>query len=242
VQDRPEDTVSRPEAAGDLSDAALLEINRLWTIVRAFSNTAHDVNNALMVIAGSAELLEARELEPAVRKRVETLRVEAARAAASVDRLQTYARAAAGAVQAVDLWPLVESAAAMRAASAGRHRIVLTVARGEAGAPRARADATRVLQALLDLLLAAEEAVSLRRGARISVSVLSEGGMVAVRVEASSEEGAGAAPPGPAAELTSGAQLWSAAAIAVQLGGRVRVVSEAIGSTMSLLLPAVDPS
>jgi len=242
VQDRSEESVPRPEAAGDLSEAALLEINRLWTIVRAFSNTAHDVNNALMVIAGSAELLEARELEPAVRKRVETLRVEAARAAAAVDRLQTYARAEAGAVQIVDLWSLVESSAAMRAASAGRHRIVLTVARGDTGARRARADATRVLQALLDLLLAAEDAVSLRRGARIVVSVQAEGEMVVVRVEASSEEGAGPASPGPASALTAGAQLWSAAAIAAQLGGRVSVASAVSSRTLSLMLPAADPS
>ena len=60
---------SRPAVTKGLPDEALQEVNRLWTIARAFSNTAHDVNNALQVIAGSAELIEARELDPALRDR-----------------------------------------------------------------------------------------------------------------------------------------------------------------------------
>lgn len=95
VADPSDLRASRPALAAGLPDDALQEINRLWTIVRVFSNTAHDVNNALQVIAGSAELLEARDLDSAVRRRVETIRVEAAKAAITINRLLTYARSGA---------------------------------------------------------------------------------------------------------------------------------------------------
>lgn len=239
MHDRSDEPAARPAAAGDLPDAALLEINRLWTIVRAFSNTAHDVNNALMVIAGSAELLEARELEPPVRKRVETLRAEAARAATAVERLLTYARAEGGVVQLIEVWPIVETAAAMRAASAGRRRIALTLAGHDGTAARARADATRLLQAVLDLLLAAEDAVAGRRGARIVVSVAVAAAMVHVRVAASSEEGTDAVvASAPGALLTAAAQVWSAGAIAGQLGGEISVSSTDDTRDFVLMLPS----
>jgi hypothetical protein len=57
-------TPLRPSLAAAVPDESLEEINRLWTIARAFANTAHDVNNALQVIAGNAEFASTQALEP----------------------------------------------------------------------------------------------------------------------------------------------------------------------------------
>lgn len=235
----PADPVVRPTVAAGLADATLEEINRLWTIVRAFSNTAHDVNNALQVIAGSAELLEGRELEPPVRKRVETIRSEAARAATTINRLLSYAQSQPALPQRIDLWPVVEGAVAMRAASANRSRIVLSLERSDATPCWASVDAARTTQALLDLLLAAEDVVARKKNARIVVAVKEAGAMVEVTAVASCDEpamvGADAAEQ---EELTAAAQIWTAGTLARSQGGAIRIENTANGSTLTLALPA----
>jgi signal transduction histidine kinase len=238
VSEPVDDPAARPVLAHGLSDAALEEVNRLWTIVRAFSNTAHDVNNALMVIAGSAELLEARELEPAVRKRVETVRTEAARAATTINRLLTYAQTAAGTPQRTDLWPVVESAAAMRAASANRHRIVLSVERTDATPCWATIDAARTTQALLDLLLAAEDVVARKKNARLVLTVKTGGSMVQVTADATCDEpGSVGREAGERDSLTAAAQLWAARALAQAQGGAINIEKTDRGATLTLTLP-----
>jgi signal transduction histidine kinase len=240
VTDGIEIPTARPERARDVPDSALEAINRLWTIARAFSNTAHDVNNALQVIAGSAELLEARELDPAVRRRIETIRTEAARAATTVNRLLDYVRAQPGRPQRTDLRPLVEDAVALRAASANRNRIVLTFD-GNDGAPRwARADPATIAQALLNLLLAAEDAVSRQRNARIAVSVGETTGTIDVRVEASSDGRVSEAfetPDADVQEWTAGMQMWAAASVAAAHQGAVRVERTSRGMVVTMTLP-----
>lgn len=237
MADLPLSPSLRPAEAAGLSDDTLDEINRLWTVVRAFSNTAHDVNNALQVIAGSAELLEARDLDPAVRRRVETIRHETGKAAAAVDRLLTYARAPRQPAQRLDLWTLVESAVGMRLASVGRGRVNLSVDRQAPGAVWIAAEAAKVLQAVIDLLLVAEDRVTGRRNARIVVRVTAEGETATVEVASGCDteaEGAATETAGELAGLTTAAQLWAASHIATAHGGRVEVD----GGTLSLLWPA----
>jgi signal transduction histidine kinase len=254
VSHHPEapDAAARPVAAASLPDDALREINRLWTIVRALSNTAHDVNNALQVIAGSAELLESRELDPVVGRRIEAIRAESSRAAAVIDRLVAYLRAPASTASALDLWPLVDAAVAMRNASAKRRRIALVAERAEGAACRAIADGARTLQALLDLLLEAEESLADRTGASIRVQVERRGDLVDVTITAtgdmaapSSPPAAGGAPPSEAmadsavVAVTTGAQLWTARSLAMAQGGSVSVERIEKGRTIFVLrLPA----
>ena len=145
----------RPAPAANLSDEALEEVNRLWTIVRAFSNAAHDVNNDLQVIGGSAELLERRELDPAVRRRVEAIREQAVAAAATINRLLAYSRAEPAAPGPIELSQVVTAAVAMRRSSLSRARIGIDVE----SVPEpcwAVADGGGPAPGLLDILLAAE--------------------------------------------------------------------------------------
>ena len=229
----------RPREAAGLPDETLEEINRLWTVARTFSNTAHDVNNALQVITGSAELLEARDLDPAVRRRVETIRVEADKAAATIKRLLSYARAPRQAAQRVDLWPLIDAAVSLRAASVARGRIALAVERAGSAPVWVSGEGAKILQTLLNLLLAAEDRVAGGRSAQIVVRVEVVGAGVLVHVASTFEEERPVAGQHTAtasddagedsefsAALTHGAQLWAADSVAARQGGRVTTADD----------------
>ena len=228
-----------------MPDDDLEEINRLWTIVRAFANTAHDMNNALQVIAGSAELLAARQLDEAVQRRVQTIRSEAERAATALNHLLSYARASDAAGAAVDLRALVETAVAMRAASANRARIALRLERSAADACWAKVDRHRTLQALLDVLLAAEEVVKGLTGARIHVQVRPAATGIEVSIAAAGDGRLnleGEATPKTTSlsvAMTSGAQLWTAARVIGAQGGTLSIASGAEGHTVIISVPRI---
>ena len=227
----------RPAQAAGLSDDTLEEVNRLWTVVRAFSNTAHDVNNALQVMSGSAELLEAGDLDPAVRRRVEIIRIESVKAAATIKGLLSYARAPRQAAQRLDVRVLVDNAVGMRLASVGRGRIALSVDRDGSSPAWVEGDPPKILQMLIDLLLVAEDLVIGRCDARIVVRVHSGQD---VRVEVASDfDRAGDGVESrreaiaDAAELTHGAQLWAASHLAARQGAQIDVD----GGTFTLRWP-----
>jgi two-component system NtrC family sensor kinase len=217
----------------------LEEINRLWTVARVFSNTAHDINNSLQVIGGSAELLETGDLDPVLRRRVEAIRAESAKAACTINRLLAYVRAATDWPRTVDVWLLVDAAVAMRAASLGRRRITLTVER-QAAPVYITAQESKTLQAILDLLLTAEDRVAGRPHSRIVVRVIAEAAVVSVQlVCAASGEGASGTVNADTAGLdglTHATQLWAASSIAMKQGGHVAVQ----GETLTLKLPVAE--
>lgn len=212
----------RPRETANLSDPVLEEINRMWTVVRALTNAAHEVNNALQVISGSAELLETQGLPPQAAKRVAAIRVEAVKAAATIEQLAAYARGDGRAPRPVDIAPLLERAVAMRSASVRRLRIALTLDLRNAGPCWAVLDSNLTLQMLLDLLLAAEEAAKRFTDARVTVALEVTEQVVTVNVRIDGAERESTAPTAEALEidaLTRGAQLWAAARLAESQGG-----------------------
>jgi signal transduction histidine kinase len=237
---------SRPAIAAGLPDEALQEVNRLWTIVRAFSNTAHDVNNALQVITGSAELLEARDLEPTLRRRIETIRIQAGRAAAIIERLLLYAREAPETCGTFDLAPLLESAVAMRACALNRARIGISIERSDSEPYWIAGDRNRTLQALLNVLLSAEETVK-GRDARIGVRLDRQAQAVALSVTAAAGAEANVAQVAPAtrrassvAAVTTDAEIWAAVHLVTAQRGTVHVRRTELGVTLTLSFPAAQ--
>lgn len=161
----PDHAQASPEAL--TSDLTLEEINRLWTIVRTFSNTAHAVNNALQVIGGSAELLEAGEgLDPTVLRRIQTIRGQTAKAASAVGALLEYSRGA-GEVRAWDFEALVKIAVDMRLLSLSRAQIGVDVEPADGGPLRVVGKHAQLLQLLLNLLMLVEEPLLGRDEARL---------------------------------------------------------------------------
>lgn len=250
MTDPPGRHSDRSPLAASVADDALEEINRLWTIARVLASTAHDVNNALQVISGSIELLEGVEFDPVVRRRVEAIRTEAAKAAAAVNRLLTYTRARPVPPRPVNLHGIAQTVLDMRRASAGRSRIVLMLE--DAGFPPCLAlvDETRAVRALVNLVLSAEERARGQRNARIVIGVGSDGDEAVMTVTASSEgpssaEAPSIVEPSPAARaLTTEAQLWAASHMASALRGGVSVEHSELGMTLTLRLPRAphDPT
>lgn len=239
MTDGIDDLSARPDRAAQLPDAVLLAVNRLWTIARAFSNTAHDVNNALQVIAGSAELLEARDLDPAVRRRVETIRAEAGRAAVAIGQLLSYSRATPGAAQSIDVSAVVEDAVAMRAASASRRRVVVSFEPGDRSSRMAFADPAAATQIVLNLLLVAEDLVAGQQNARVVARLAAVESGVEIRIEVSSDGGTGetAAPGDPDVDaMTSARQWWAAETIATTQAGHIRKEPSPRGQVLILHL------
>jgi nitrogen fixation/metabolism regulation signal transduction histidine kinase len=167
-----------------LSDEELEELNRVWTVARIFSSTAHDVNNALQVISGSAELLEARgDLDPLTLRRIQAIRNQTARATEAIDRLLTYTRQPPGAIQAVDIAPIVTAAIAMRSFTLKRVSVMI-----ESQMDRepyvAMVDPRAMLQALLTLLLYFEKTLAARAPARLTVALDRAADAIAIHVVA----------------------------------------------------------
>ena len=74
-----------------------LTLNRLATIARLVAGAAHEVNNALQVIGGSAELLQNRtDLPEAVQKTLTRIRDQAARAASAMTGVVALSRPSVG--------------------------------------------------------------------------------------------------------------------------------------------------
>ena len=232
----------RPATAANLSDEALEEVNRLWTIVRAFSNAAHDVNNDLQVIGGSAELLERRELDPAVRRRVEAIREQAVAAAATINRLLAYSRAEPAAPGPIELSQVVTAAVAMRRSSLNRARIGVAIE----SMPQpcwAVADGRRLLQALLDTLLTAEGVAKECLNARIVLRIEHDGKTIAIHVVADSAAPSQDVPAAasPATAVTVGGQLWAAARLARSQHGSLRMTDADGAQSLTLRIPVYQP-
>jgi signal transduction histidine kinase len=236
--------LKRPPLAAGLPDESLEEINRLWTIARAFANTAHDVNNALQVIAGNAELLSTKELEPAVQRRIEAISAETARATSLIGALQSYVRAERDPSPVVDLWTVADRAVGMRAAALRRLRMTLKVEGDRFPAPVA-GPGSRLLQVALDLLLEAERVLRGSPMATIRVSVEARGQSFALRVTAAASEITEAYPtvePGAEGALTADAQLWIAGYLAERAGGSVSAASADGHCEWTVTVPAVVPA
>ena len=232
--------------AATIGAEALQEVNRLRTVAGVFANAAHDVNNALQVIGGNAELLALKgELGPAELRRAQAITAQTGRAATALDRLQSYTRPGDAGRQVVDLSGLVDVATALRDFALRRAGITPTV---ESTAPcRAAVDRRLILQLYLNLLMNSEEALANRPGASVRIRLERQGGECVVSFI---DNGPGfsdavrarlvdrTALPQLDATL-SGLGLWVSARIADAHGGRLDIANaQDGGASVTLRLPA----
>jgi signal transduction histidine kinase len=228
---------------------ALQEINRLRTVAGTLSNAAHDLNNALQVISGSAELLAMQsELGPPAQRRIQAIAAQTSRAAAALDCVTSYTRPAVAGRQTVDLDALVEVAITLRDFSLHRARIAVTVERAAEEPCRASVDRRLMLQLFLNVLMNAEQALKERRDGSAAIQIRMERQGEACLVSFA-DNGPGfsaqararladpAAVPSLDASL-SGTGLWVAARIAARHGGDLDI-GPGPGATVTLRLPSV---
>jgi len=166
-----------------------LTLNRLATIARLVAGAAHEVNNALQVIGGSAELLQNRtDLPEPVQKTLTRIRDQAARAASAMTGVVALSRAQPdGATYLVDMCDIATRAVELRRYSIGRADLsVQLVVPPE---PQfVTGQRLHLLQVALNLIQNAEQALAPRRSGCIRVEVAGEGDHVVLRV---SDDGPG---------------------------------------------------
>lgn len=139
---------------------------------------AHEVRNPLSGIKGYAQLLEEGLCGQEQRPYASQVVAEAARLEALVNDLLTYAQPVMVKIVAVDLHWLVELVFSLLAEPAQAAKVKLSAASGEW--PRVLADADRLQQLVLNLVLNAVQATP--AGGGVTVSARSRGKMVEISV------------------------------------------------------------
>ncbi len=160
-----------------------LTLNRLSTVNRLVSGASHEVNNALQVISGTVELLlESADLPGPVTQAIERIGVQSARAAAAMAGVTALSRPTTEATGPLDLCAVVARAAALRRYSIGRAGLTIAVEPGEVPLT-VIGNGPQLLQALVNLIDNAEQALSGRPNGHIVVRAVLEAGAACVVVE-----------------------------------------------------------
>lgn len=229
----------------DPSETVLLALNRSATAARLLSGVVHEVNNALQVISGTAELLSGRtDLPESVAPALDRLRRQTARAAGVLSDVQLFTRGSLSERTRVNLREVAEHSLALRAFPIKRAGLTSRLQASETETFFVEGNRTQIQQALLNLIVNAEQALAGKSG-EIVVELTGEGDALAMRV---TDRGAGMSvqPPDIAFQAFvttrdpwegAGLGLWAARAIAAEHGGSIAVESPGEGTAVVIRLP-----
>lgn len=224
---------------------ALVALNRAATAARLLSGVVHDVNNALQVISGTVELLQTRaDLPPTMVSSLERLGRQAARAATVLADVQQFTRASVTDRGRVNLREVAEHSLTLRAFAIRRASLTSRLQAAETHPFHVQGNRAQLQQALLNLIMNAEQAMT-GRGGEILVELEADGTSASVRV---TDKGPGLTidPAERAFEAfvssrdpweNAGLGLWAARAIAAEHGGAVTIETSAEGTRATLRLP-----
>ena len=179
--------------ADDRADALraddLITLNRSATVARLLSGVVHEVNNALQVIGGTTELLQDLPgLSDPVLTGLQRIHAQNTRAAAALSEVMAFSRQKNDGRGAVNMREVMSRSVALRAYAISRARLSIAQQAPSDGRVSVEGSATLLQQALINLIVNAEQALDGRPGGRISVDVDREGDLVRVRV---SDDGPG---------------------------------------------------
>jgi signal transduction histidine kinase len=232
----------------ELGPDDLISLNRLTTVARIVVGTSHALNNALQVIAGSAELLmQQRDLSDATRRAVDRIQQQTSRAAETLNELMQCARDQPALPGQVSLRSVAAQAVGLRSFSIRRAGLTLSFDAAAAAPGIVRGLSGQLLQLVLNLIMNAEQALRGTSGGSIELTVTESSDTVTLTVV---DNGPGVA-PGVTDSLfdafttthlapdTHGLGLAAARAIARQHGGDLVIDSSAPGCRATLSLPKV---
>lgn len=224
----------------------LERVNRLAIIATLVPGTVHDVNNALQVISGSAELLGLAGGGSAenVTRRGLAIGEQARRATGVLGELTQFVRDTTDAPQRLGLRTVAERALALRQHALRKAKIEAAV---DGEDMLALANARHVLQIVLNLMLNAEAALSERSQAALRFATSRQDGGVAITL---TDNGGGideahratlfAAPAAFGSGLPDrlGLGLFVSSALADRNGGRLQYApAPGGGASLTLQLP-----
>lgn len=216
------------------------------TVAQLLSTVIHQVNNALQTIGGHAELLKTDpDVTATTKRRAGTISGVTERTAAMLASFQVFTRPPVE-PGVLDLRELATRALAYRHYGLGRARIQAVIEGAEA-AP-VRGEARPLMQAVLNVILNAEQALTGGTGdGRIAIVIGVADGRATLTVD---DNGPGAAAERePDGQWTLGANnrlglgLSAARAIVGRFGGELSVgPSPAGGARVVIALPVAGPS
>jgi signal transduction histidine kinase len=147
----------------------LLALSRAVTTARLFSGMIHQLHNALLVISGTVELLETRtDLPEPVARGLERIRRQIERTTQAISEVSIVRTADAGDPALVDMRELVERAVSLRRFGVARAGLTIET-RFAGGATLVRGRAAHLQLVVLNVIIAAEDALATQPGGRIDV-------------------------------------------------------------------------
>jgi C4-dicarboxylate-specific signal transduction histidine kinase len=170
-------------AALERTQAELVQAAKLAAVGRMAAGVAHEIGNPLAAVQGLAGLLADAQLAPAERAELaQRIEAELRRVDAAVRSLLDYARQRPPAIGHVDVNAVATDAVALLRLHGRRaHAAAEMVAAPDL--PVARADAERLRQIVVNLLLNAADAVRARADGRIRVRTSTDATRARVTVE-----------------------------------------------------------
>jgi signal transduction histidine kinase len=230
------------------ADDILMALNRSSTANRLLSSAVHDVNNALQVISGTVELLESRPgLDEAMARALDRVRTQSARAAAALADVLAYTKAPLEESAPVNLRDTAAHAVALRTFAARRTGVTIRLLADQSTPFVVRGSRGQIEQALLNLLLNAEQSVASTRGTIlveltadadwITVRVIDDGGGIDVAPQERVFDRFVSTRPH---EDAAGLGLWAARRIAEAHGGTLGLEEGGARTTFVLKLPRLD--
>ena len=231
------DSISVP--TGDM----LVALSRSVTTGRLLSGVVHEVNNALLVISGTVELLEGQPNlpEPVVRG-LDRLRRQSARAASALGDVTSFTQASLQDKADVQLRDLTQAAVDLRRFAATRAGVSLQFEPGDDPC-LVRGNNGYLQQAILNLIINAETRMHGTRG-QVRVGVTMEGQTAVISVvdecPLTPEQAASAFQPfdasRPPADI-SGLALFAARVIAEAHSGTLTLDGQATGASYVIRIP-----
>jgi signal transduction histidine kinase len=231
---------------GELDDDEVVTLNRLTLVSQLLGGTAHELNNALQIIGASAELLGGvQELNDASGRAIDRIQTQSTRAAAVIHDLLEFARDRGDTIRHVSLKDVVIRAVQMRGFAARRAGIVLAFEASAAPAAMVPGNSGLLRQAVLNLLINAEQALSGTPGATIGIELTEDSGHAVLRIT-DNGRGIDSAVAGSLFEPfvtsrlvpdTTGLGLAATRIIATRHGGTVSLTSRETGCCARLVVP-----
>jgi len=235
------------EVADEPDAARLTRMNRLATEARLVAGLAHELNNSLQVVGGLVELLATRtDLPSDAMTRLEKVSGQTDKATSAIRRVVTYSRERPAEQSLVDLGALVDQTLSLRQYQLGRLGVAALVDRAPNGDYRVCGDERQLTQALLNLVLNAEEALGTASGRQLQVKLTATPDRVRIAV---SDNGTGVDPAmrdrifepfisTSQSERALGLGLPVSRAIVESHGGKLWLSDETPGATFVVDLPA----
>jgi signal transduction histidine kinase len=226
---------------------ALVTLNRSATVARLVAGVFHEVNNSLQVIGGLAELLQDTPGIPAsVADGLRRIQGQNAKAGSAIAEVMAFARQRTDARGRVNMRDLATRAVGLRTFAIGRARLAIVYEPPASGVVEVEGFGNLLLQALLNLIVNAEQALAGQQGGTIRVELELPAGWVVVRV---ADNGPGIDPAMAdqlfepfmttrSREESSGLGLAVAKQIAEQHGGTLTMEPSTAGASFTLRLPA----